>query len=73
MKFTKLEEPWSVIRDADYGQVVYMPYLTREHAKKMADLLNDIETERVIRFGGNRANGEGDFYYAEKTKYRDKS
>lgn len=72
MKHLPLKEPWSVIRDADYGEHVYMPYITREHAKKMADLLNDIETERIIRMGGNRAQGEGDFFRAEKTKYKEK-
>lgn len=71
-KASKLEDPWHVVRDADAGTMLFMPYLRKDHAERMAQLYNDIETERVQRLGGSRAHGNGDFYTAKPGNWGEK-
>jgi hypothetical protein len=59
---------WHVMRDTDVGTMTWHPWLTEVHAMRLAELLNEIETERVARLNGNRERGDGDFYTAVKDK-----
>lgn len=62
------QEPWDVMCDLDSGTYLFVPYLTKDHAQRLATLMNEIETERVERMGGSRARGDGHFYTAVKSE-----
>lgn len=56
---------WHVWRDGDVGTHIWMPWLKKKFALRMAKLMNEIEEDRVTSLKGDRANGDGDFYSAQ--------
>ncbi len=63
---THEENNWHVMRDHDVGTQLFHPWLTKDHATRLAALLNEIEEERISKLGGKRENGDGDFYSAKQ-------
>ena len=73
-----IDEAWCVMRDIDSGTHVFHPYLSEDHAKRLAALLDEIETARVVGRGGKREKGDGQFFSAhpmpkERRKARETS
>lgn len=55
---------WCVTRDTEVGTHMYHPYLTKDHAVRLAELMNEMESSRIKSRGGKRHLGDGDFYCA---------
>ena len=56
---------WGVYMQFPTRTKLYLSYLVEDHAKRLADVMNDIEAERIERRGGKRGHGDGDFYLAK--------
>jgi hypothetical protein len=61
-KLTPIDNNWHVTIDTDFGARICFPWLTKDHAERLAALMNEIEDARIERRGGSRERGDGDFY-----------
>lgn len=70
MKKKLAPNDWHVMMSKDIGDLTFMPWITEEHAKKLSELMNEIEEHRMALYSPkmSRENGDGIFYYAIKRK-----
>lgn len=64
------DNSWHVMIDIDSGSYIHYPWLTKYHAQKLCDIMNEIESARTNRLGGTNDSHLYSIKQAEKNESR---
>jgi len=63
-----MSDLYHVMESRDIGDIIYFPYLLKQHAEELADLMNRIEEARFERMGIPYNKAIANVYYVQEYK-----